>query len=262
MGGQLTTKERQAIVTLRGEGYSYRVLAKKLKIPLRTVAYTIKRHRQTGSNLDRKRARRPQYTSKAQDELIRDTSLCNRRLNAPEIKAQLNEHHGTKTSTSTVLRRLREVGLKGCVSARKPFLKVPNKRKRLVWAKERRDWCVEDWCKVLWTSESTFEICGSSRCYVHGYTGERMLPLCMASTVKYEGGSVMVWGCFAGSKVGNMHRVTGILNENGNLSILQRHAIPSGNRHATGHGPTLSELFEKEGKQREAKNYGLATTVT
>lgn len=33
--------------------------------------------------------------------------------------------------------------------------------------KELRNWCVEDGCEVLWTDESKFESCGSSRkCYV------------------------------------------------------------------------------------------------
>ncbi|KAI3367312.1 hypothetical protein L3Q82_008353 [Scortum barcoo] len=34
-----------------------------------------------------------------------------------------------------------------------------------------------------------------------------MVPQCVASTVKHGGGSVMVWGCFAGSRVGDLYRV-------------------------------------------------------
>ena len=40
----------------------------------------------------------------------------------------------------------------------------------------------------------------------------------------------MIWGSFAGSRVGNLHRVTGTLNQKGYHSILQCHAIPSGLR--------------------------------
>lgn len=54
------------------------------------------------------------------------------------------------------------------------------------------------------------------------------VPQCVASTVKHGGGSVMVWGCFAGYRVGDLYR--GTLNQNGYQSILQRHAIPSGMR--------------------------------
>ena len=57
-----------------------------------------------------------------------------------------------------------------------------------------------------------------------------MVPQCVTPTVKHGGGSVMIWGSFAGSRVGNLHRVTGTLNQKGFHSILQRHAIPSGLR--------------------------------
>ena len=40
----------------------------------------------------------------------------------------------------------------------------------------------------------------------------------------------MIWGFLAGSRVGDLHRVTGTLNQKGYHSILQRHAIPSGLR--------------------------------
>ena len=39
---------------------------------------------------------------------------------------------------------------------------------------------------------------------------------------------MMIWGSFAGSRVGDLHRVTGTLNQKGYHSIVQRHAIPSG----------------------------------
>ena len=40
----------------------------------------------------------------------------------------------------------------------------------------------------------------------------------------------MVWGSFAGSRVSDLQRVSGTLNQNGYHSILQCHAIPSGVR--------------------------------
>ena len=38
----------------------------------------------------------------------------------------------------------------------------------------------------------------------------------------------MVWGRFAGSRVGGLDRLRGTLNQNGYCSILQDHAVPSG----------------------------------
>ena len=40
----------------------------------------------------------------------------------------------------------------------------------------------------------------------------------------------MIWGSFAGSRVGDLHRVSGTLKQKGYHSILQHHAIPFGLR--------------------------------
>ena len=66
--------------------------------------------------------------------------------------------------------------------------------------------------------------------YVRRHTGEGMIPQCVTPTVKHGAGSVIVWGCFAADKVGDLHQIHGILNQHGYHSILQRHAIPSGTR--------------------------------
>ena len=67
-----------------------------------------------------------------------------------------------------------------------------------------------------------------------------MLPECTTRTVKHLGGSAMVWGCFAGSRVGDLHRVNGILNQKGYHSILHRHALPPSKR-IIGQGFILQE---------------------
>jgi hypothetical protein len=48
--------------------------------------------------------------------------------------------------------------------------------------------------------------------------------------MKYGGGGVMVWGCFAGDTVGDLFRIQGLLNQHGYHCILQRSTIPFGLR--------------------------------
>ena len=134
-------------------------------------------------------------------------------------------------SRTTVKRRLCESGLHGRIAARKPLLRTGNKQKRLVWAKEHKEWTLDQWKSVLWSDESKFEIFGSNhRVFVRRRKGERMDSTCLVPTVKHGGGGVMVWGCFAGDTVGDLFKIEGILNQHGYHSILQRHAIPSGLR--------------------------------
>ena len=115
---------------------------------------TIKRKVETGSFCDRKRVGRPRSTTKKEDKYIVINSLRNRRRTAPDLAADFNEHHTTKISTTTVKRRLLEIGLRGRVAVKKPRLTAVHKQKRLVWAKEHKNWTVEEWNRVLWSGES------------------------------------------------------------------------------------------------------------
>ena len=228
---ELSSETRQSILVLRNEGYSMREIAKTLKISYNGVYYSLQRTAQTGSNQSRKRSGRPRCTTEQEDKYIRVSSLRNRRLTGPQLASSLNSTRKTPVSTSTVKRRLRDSGLQGRVAKKKPYLRLANKRKRLRWAKEHRHWTEEDWKKVLWTDESKFEVFGSQRrTFVRRRTNEKMLEECLTPSVKHGGGNVMVWGCFGAGKVGDLYRVKGILNKEGYHSILQRHAIPSGQR--------------------------------
>ncbi|CAJ0950767.1 unnamed protein product [Ranitomeya imitator] len=48
------------------------------------------------------------------------------------------------------------------IAARKPLLRTGNKQKRLVWAKEHKEWTLDQWKSMLWSDESKFEIFGSN----------------------------------------------------------------------------------------------------
>ena len=96
---------------------------------------------------------------------------------------------------------------------------------------EQENWTMEQWHNVLWTDESKFKLFGSHRrVYVRRRTNERYSEDCLFPTVKHGGGSVMVWGCFGGKKIGDLKKVKGILNKKGFHNILMRYAIPSGLR--------------------------------
>lgn len=95
-------------------------------------------------------------------------------------------------------------------------MKTANKKKRLNWAQQHKDWTIEDWNKVLWSDESKFEIFGTKkRVFVRRYSNERVADGCTVASVKHGGGSVMVWECFSGSAVGDLIKIEGILRKEG-----------------------------------------------
>ena len=148
---QLSKEKQQSIITLRQEGQSSRKISRTLNVSSSAVAKTIKRYDETGSHEDRPRTGRPRVTSAAEDKFIRVTSLRNRQLTAPQIRAHINALQSSSSrhiSTSTVQRRLRESGLHGGIAAKKPLLRK-NKKKRLAWAKKHKEWTLNQWKSTL-----------------------------------------------------------------------------------------------------------------
>lgn len=252
---ELSVETRAVIVALHEEGYSTRKIASKTNVSQNAVMRALRRKRETGCNQTRHRSGRPKATSKQEDKFICVESKRNRTRTAPEIREQLNSTRETQVSVSTVQRRLRDYGLKGCIAAKKPLLRKQNKVKRLNWAKKHKDWTVEQWSKVLFTDESKFEIfSGRRRQYVRRLVGERMIGQCVIPTVKHGGGSVMVWGCFAGDKVGDLVQIEGIMDKKLYHTILQRHAFPCGKR-IVGRGFVFQQDNDPKHTSKFCRNY-------
>lgn len=230
-GKPISIEKRAAILTLQTEGYSIRAIADKLQIKKSTVHLTLRRHEQTGSLADRHRPGPSRVTSRADDERIKLISKRNRRLTAPEIAAEFNRGRDKAVSVSTVRRRLRAANLHGRIASKKPLLRRGNRQKRLQWAKEHRNWTMEEWKNVVWSDESKFEVFGQKRrVFVRRSKSEKMLPECVIPTVKHGGGSVLVWGCFSFSGTGDLVKIDGIMKKEQYKEILERNAIPSGLR--------------------------------
>ena len=49
---------------------------------------------------------------------------------------------------------LKGLGLNSCVAVRKPVVIEANRKKRLQFAREHKDWTLEQWKKVMWSDES------------------------------------------------------------------------------------------------------------
>ena len=81
-----------------------------------------------------------------------------------------------------------------------------------------------------------------------------MSSACVVPTVKHGGGSVVVWGCFAGDRVDDLYQVHGKLNQHGYHSILQRHAIPSELR-LVGQSFILQQDNDPKHTSKLCKNY-------
>ena len=204
----LSVEERARVVALHDEGYSGRAIARKLKIRPYTVQEIIKKVEETGTVRDRPQSGRRTSTTPRQDRLLTHLSLLNRKATSRIIKRDFEDVTNVDISTRTVRRRLLKSGLRGCVAARKPLRTAVHKRKRLACAKERKGWTEEQWGRVLFSDESTFELIPGRRIFVRRRKGEKYHPECVVPTMKHGG----VWGCMAANGVGRLRVVHGCLN--------------------------------------------------
>ena len=224
---RLSHDDRVRLVVLRDVGYSVRQIAARVKCSPSTVSKTLKRLAETGGVDDRSRSGRPKISSARQDRALVNLSLKDRRKTSVDLKKEWEEASGVVCSTRTVRRRLDKAGLYGRVARKKPLLTDRHKKVRLAWAKERKNWTTEDWNKVVWSYESKFNLFGSDgRVYIRRRKGEEFLPQCVHQTVKFGGGSVMMWGCISCDGVGRLAKVDGRMTAQGYISLLRKELLP------------------------------------
>ena len=74
---------------------------------------------------------------------------------------------------------------------------LKEKSKCLDFATEYNLWTEEQWNMVHFSDESKFNLFGSDgKSFVRHKNGECLSPQCVRKTVKFGGGSVMVWDDF------------------------------------------------------------------
>ena len=144
------------------------------------------------------------------------------------MKIDIESELGITISEQTVRRRLHEIGLKGCVTRKKPYVNKVNRGKRLEYAKTYGEKPLGYWNYVLWSDESKFNLFGSDGKVMVWRTPKKELdPKCTVSTVKYGGRNVKCWDCFSLCGVGNLVFIDGNMTGEVYCDILQKKLFES-----------------------------------
>lgn len=182
--------KRQQVVELWNSQKPLRHICQQLAISLCAVQNIIKKVK-CGYGVDDKPkcGRASILTPRDRNKLIL-ISKKNPKLTAGEIRKEASLEN--KISISTVKRVLRSNGLFGRVSVKKPFICVSNKRKRLNWCKERRQW-THEWNRIIFSDECKLELHPSTRSFVRRPIGKSLKSRYLTPTRKFSP-SIMVWG--------------------------------------------------------------------
>ncbi len=106
---------------------------------------------------------------------------------------------GFKASRATTYKRVKEFGYSCHIPLVKPLQNHRQRQRRLTWAKEKKNWTVAQWSKVLFSDESKFCISfGNQGPRVWRKDGEAYSPSSLKSSVKFPvcddlGCNVICW---------------------------------------------------------------------
>ncbi len=178
----LTVVQKTIIDSLHKEGKPQTFIAKEAGCSQSAVSKHFNRKLSGRKKCGRKRC----TTNRENLSLMRIVKQ-NRFNNLGELHKEWTEA-GVKASRATTHRRVKEFGY-SCL------------QRYLTWAKEKKNWTVDQWSKVLFLDESKFCISfGNQGPRVWRKGGEAHSPSCLKSSVKFPQ-SVMIWGAMSSAGV-------------------------------------------------------------
>ncbi|KAK3530227.1 hypothetical protein QTP86_020143, partial [Hemibagrus guttatus] len=192
----LTVVQRTIIDTLHKEGKPQTSIAKEAGCSQSAVSKHVNR-KLSG----RKKCGRKRCTTNRENRSLMRIVKQNPFKNLSELHKEWTEA-GVKASRATRHRRVKEFGYSCRIPLVKPLLNHRQRQRRLTWAKEKKNWTVAQWSKVLFSDESKFCISfGNQGPRVWRKGGVAHSPSCLKSSVKFPQ-SVMIWGAVSSAGVG------------------------------------------------------------
>ena len=228
-GTELSADTKEAIVDMTKAGSSSSTIACILGLSDRSVRRVVQKHSATGSVKNKPHTGRPRRSDERYDRRLVILSKADRFKTAPKLNVEMSQDTGVHLSDRTERRRLLESGLRGYIAKKKPFICERNRKARLRFAKEHKDWTEEQWGRVLWSDESKFNVRAPDGArYVRRMEGESLRLNCLRGTVKHGGGgNIMVWGCMTAKGVGRITQVRGTMKHDQYIDILANVMKPS-----------------------------------
>ena len=224
----ITPKKRASIIALKEHaGLSIRQISQEMKVAKSTVGDILKRKQDTGesSTLRQGRCGRKRKTTPRDDTVIIRESIKNPKKTSADLQRDLSTS-GVNISSSTVRRRLLEVGRFARKPLKKQLLTSVMKRKRLQWARRYSQWTADDWKKEVFSDESHFEVHGYRSKFVRRSKGEPLRPGIIQQAPKHPP-KKMFWGSFSAKGLGRLISVEGMMNSDRYKAILETHLLPS-----------------------------------
>lgn len=201
------------------EGKSVRKIAEKCHASLGLIS-KIRKNMTVVPNTNK--PGRPQKLCSQTKRTVRRLLLSGAVDNAVEARNAIAEALDTRVCSETIRRCLKESGMKAKTKIKKPLLTAKHMAARLAFAKQHADWDVNQWKLVTWSDESKINRLGSDGRVWSWYDKKvGITSRNIQESLKFGGGSLMIWGCFQGNKLGVLRKIEGIMKAEHYIGILE-----------------------------------------
>ena len=253
----LSSEKTLSILSLLDSGSSVRQIATLTGASIGAISALRSEHR---PNLPKSLGGRPSKLSSIDIRHAQRLISSGKAENAVQIARTLNDISNHPISVQTVRRSLKSAGLKALTKKKMPFLSKRHRRERMDFAVAHKDWTVEDWKRVVWSDETKINRLGSDgKKWVWKRPGENRNGVVsdkfVEGTMKFGGGSVMIWGCMMWEGAGYACKIDGNMDKHLYTSILEDELQASLDQY----GKTPKDvIFQQDGdpKHRSGKAMG------
>jgi len=221
----LTDVMKGRILEGRELGLTYGEISKELDVPRSTVASFLERFQERGSEENLHSTGRPRKTSAQFDRHLIRTALVDTNVSNTVLRDITN----SEVSISTIRRRLREDHIQKWRAVKRALLTEEHAAKRLKWAREHSNCTREYWERVFWSDECAVQKDSDGQIlwvFRHQNKQEKYAPKNIRGREKGGGLFQMIWGCFAGSKLGPIVFIDGRVNTDVYIAVLQENLLP------------------------------------
>ena len=227
----VSPRKHALILTLReNTKKTYREISKIVGFSISTISRIMKMKKETGSITSKRNGNcgRKRKTTPRDDAYLIWESVKDSRKISDAIKTTLGEK-GIEISSSTVRRRLLEIGRKAYRPVKKQLLTKTMKTKRYKLGLKYKNWTKEDWRRVIFSDETYMFVQSQRSQQVRRSQNEKIRNAHIDQHVKHPQ-KKMFWGCFSFYGIGSLHPVEGMMRSQQCIEVVQRRVIPEMNR--------------------------------